>query len=176
MLTLYGEHVFLRALEPEDFDLVFSVENNEEFWEISTNSAPYSRYLIKQYIENSHRDLYEVKQLRLAICRKDKTPVGLIDLFDFEPKHKRAAVGIIISNKSDRGRGFGREALELLCNYCFIHLDFHQLYAGIGIDNVPSQELFEKAGFVRTGHKKDWNLINGEFRDELIYQLIRNVH
>ena len=176
MLTLYGEHIFLRALEPEDFDLIFSVENNEEFWEISTNSTPYSRYIIKQYLENSHKDIYEVKQLRLVISRNDKTPVGLIDLFDFEPKHRRAAVGIVINDKDNRGSGYGAEALELLCNFCFSHLGLHQLYANIGIDNIPSQQLFEKRGFKKSGHKKDWNFINGKFKDELVYQLIQNVH
>ena len=176
MLTLYSKHIFLRALEPEDFDLVFSVENDEEFWEMSTNSTPYSRYIIKQYIENSHKDIYEVKQLRLVICKNDKSPVGLIDLYDFEPKHRRAAIGIIIKNKKDRGNGYAREALELLSDFCFSHLELHQIYANVGIDNVPSQHLFEKAGFTRAGHKKDWNLINGKFRDELLYQLIHNVH
>lgn len=176
MLTLYGEQIFLRALEPEDFDLVFSVENDEGFWEISTNSTPYSKYIIRQYIENSHRDIYEVKQLRLVICDNDKNPVGLIDIFDFEPKHRRAAIGILIKNKENRGKGYGKEALKLLCNFCFAQLEMHQIYANVGIDNVPSQHLFEKAGFVRCGLKKDWNLINGEFKDELVYQLIQNVH
>lgn len=176
MLTLYGETVFLRALEPEDFDLVFSVENNEEFWEISTNSTPYSRHIIREYLANSHRDIYEVKQLRLVICKKDGTPIGLIDLFDFEPKHRRAAIGILISNKDDRGKGYGREALKLLCDYSFTHLAIHQLYANVGIDNVRSRELFERAGFNLVGHKKDWNLVNGQFKDELLYQLIKNVH
>ncbi|GHA34728.1 acetyltransferase [Salinimicrobium marinum] len=176
MLTLYGQNIFLRALEPEDFEMIFSVENNEEFWEISTNSTPYSRYIIKQYIENSHKDIYEVKQLRLVICTNDKTPVGLIDLFNFEPKHRRVAVGIVIDNKENRGSGYGGEALKLLCNFCFAHLGLHQIYANIGIDNVPSQQLFEKAGFKKSGHKKDWNYVNGKFKDELTYQLIHNVH
>ena len=175
MLTLYGNNIFLRALEPEDFDMIFSVENNEEFWEISTNSTPYSRYIIKQYIENSHKDIYEVRQLRLVICTNDKTPVGLIDLFNFEPKHRRVAVGIVINNKENRGSGYGGEALELLCNFCFTHLGLHQIYANIGIDNVPSQHLFEKAGFKKSGQKRDWNYVNGKFKDELIYQLI-DVH
>lgn len=176
MLTLYNENIFLRALEPEDFDLIFSVENNEEFWEVSTNSTPYSKYIIKQYIENSHKDIYEVKQLRLVICKNDKSPIGLIDLFDFEPKHRRAAIGIVIKNKENRGFGYGREALELLCNFCFTHLGIHQVYANVGVDNHPSQQLFEKTGFIRVGLKKDWNFVGGKFKDEFLYQLIENVH
>lgn len=175
MVSLKGNKVYLRALEPEDLDFVFDIENNEEFWEISATNAPYSRYLLKKYIQNSHRDLYEVKQLRLVICKNDRSPVGLIDLFDFEPNNRRAAIGILIRDNSERGQGYGSESLDLLCDYCFRRLGFHQVYANIGTDNVKSQVLFEKAGFVRTGHKKDWNYVDGTFKDELLYQLI-NVH
>ena len=177
MLSLQGKQINLRALEPEDLELLFNIENNREFWEISSTVTPYSKYILKQYLENSHRDIYEVKQLRLVICKgEDNRPMGLIDLFDFEPKHKRAAIGILIQNEGDRGKGYGAEALEILCEYCFNQLDFHQLYANVGAENVPSQGLFEKAGFSLVGSKKDWNLVNGKFRDELLYQLIQNVH
>lgn len=176
MLTLGGKLIYLRALEPEDLDFLFSVENDEDFWEVSATSTPFSRYILRQYIENAHKDIYEVKQLRLVICKKDGTQLGLIDIFDFEPKHRRAAIGIIISSKINREKGFASEALSLVCEYCFRRLDFHQVYASVGTENVPSRLLFENAGFVRTGHKKDWNYIDGMFRDELLYQLIQDVY
>lgn len=177
MLSLQGEIINLRALEPEDLELLFNIENNKEFWEISTTITPYSKFILRQYLENSHRDIYDVKQLRLVICKAaDNEPVGLIDLFDFDPRHKRAAIGILIENGQDRGKGYGAEALALLCEYCFQQLDLHQLVANVGADNIPSQKLFEKAGFLLVGKKKDWNLINGKFKDELLYQLIEHVH
>ncbi len=176
MLTLEGNTVNLRALEPEDLEFLFTIENDEAFWEVSATSTPFSRYVLRQYLENAHKDIYEVKQLRLVICKKDGTPLGLIDIFDFEPKHRRAAIGIVISSKDDREKGFASEALRLVCDYCFRRLDFHQVYAHVGTDNVPSRLLFEKAGFVRAGIKKDWNFIDGKFRDELLYQLIQDVY
>lgn len=177
MLTLKGEKVYLRALEPEDLEFLFDVENTEEFWEVSATSTPYSRYVLKQYLENAHKDIYEVKQLRLVICELNATPLGLIDLFEFEPRHRRAAIGIIIESKTNRNKGFGTEALKLLCDYCFTHLDLHQVYANVGADNASSRLLFEKSDFELTARKKDWNLINGSFQDELTYQLInKNVY
>jgi diamine N-acetyltransferase len=178
MLTLKGEKVYLRALEPDDLDYLYSVENDEEFWEVSSTHAPFSRYVLRQYLENAHRDLYEVKQLRLVICEAgDDSPAGFIDLFDLEPKHNRAAVGILIRNHNSRKKGFGFEALELLCNYCFTHLGLHQIYANVGAENTSSKLLFEKAGFACTARKKDWVRVNGSYKDELIYQLInKDVH
>ncbi len=177
MLTLTGEKVYLRALEPDDLEFLFSVENDEEFWEVSSTSTPYSRFILKQYLENVHKDIYEVKQLRLMICESNGAPAGFIDLFDFDPKNKRAAIGIIIKNKENRQKGFGAEAISLLCNYCFTHLELHQVYANVGTDNVSSKLLFEKCGFELSGCKKEWIRVNGTFKDELLYQLInRNVH
>lgn len=177
MLSLKGDTVKLRALEPEDLELLFNIENNKEFWEVSSTTTPYSRFILKQYLENSHRDIYEVKQLRLVICNAETDePLGLIDLFDFDPRNKRASVGILIENNRNRGKGYGAEALALLREYAFQQLDLHQLVANVGADNLPSQKLFEKAGFELVGTKKDWNLVNGKFKDELLYQLISHVH
>jgi diamine N-acetyltransferase len=176
MLTLRGNKVYLRALEPEDLDFIVKVENSEEFWEISATRVPYSRYLIKKYLQNSHRDIYEVKQLRLMICDLEKTPIGLIDVFDLEPKDRRAALGILIVNETERGKGYGAEVLTLICNYCFTHLDLHQVYANVNEDNLASINLFERNKFEKVGVKKDWINAGGKFKNEILYQLINNVH
>ncbi len=175
MLTLKGENIYLRALEPEDLDFVVEVENTEEFWEVSSTRVPYSRYLIKKYIQNSHRDIFEVKQLRLMICRTDDKKLGMIDVFDLEPRDRRAALGILIVNKEDREKGYATEVLSLISNYCFSHLGLHQIYANVTTDNLASIKLFEKNNFKKAGIKKDWVLIKGKFKDEILYQLI-HVH
>jgi len=175
MLTLKGDKVYLRALEPEDLDFVHDVENTEEFWEISATRVPYSRYLIKKYIQNSHRDIYEVKQLRLMICDLEMNRLGMIDIFDFEPRDRRAALGILIADKEDRNKGYGAEVLSLISNYCFSHLGLHQVYANVTADNQASIKLFENSNFEKVGVKKDWVLIQGKFKDEILFQLL-NVH
>ena len=175
MLTLKGNSVILRALEPEDLDFIHEVENTEEFWEISATRVPYSRYLIKKYIQNSHRDIFDVKQLRLMICSLKGTSLGMIDVFDLDPKDRRAAIGILIVNEEDRGKGYGAEVITLISSYCFAHLGLHQVYANVTVDNLASIKLFEKCGFIKVGIKKDWVQINGKFKDEILYQLI-NVH
>lgn len=174
MVTLKGDKVFLRALEPEDLDFLFTVENDEQFWEVSATNVPFSRYLLRQYLDNSHRDIYDVKQLRLVISQYDHTPLGFIDIFDFDPKNQRAALGILIQSTANRNKGFGFESLQLLCNYCFVQLGLHQVYVNVGADNSSSKLLFEKAGFKCTARKKDWIKVNDGFKDELTYQLINN--
>lgn len=173
MITLKGNTVFLRALEPEDLDFIYEIENDETIWNVSNTNTPYSKFLIRQYLENAHHDIFEAKQLRLAICKNDtETPIGLIDLFDFDPNNNRAGIGIVIKENQDRNSGFGSESLALLINYSFSKLNLHQLFANIDPQNSASITLFTKFGFLKIGTKKQWNLVNGSYQDESLYQLI----
>lgn len=173
MVTLKGQNIFLRALEPEDLEFVYAIENDEAIWEVSNTQTPYSKFLIRQYLENAHQDIYEAKQLRLAICKNQTSEaIGLIDLFDFDPKNSRAGVGIIIQNDEDRNNGYGKEALELVINFSFTQLQLHQLYANIQTENDASIKLFSTFGFQKIGVKRDWTFSKGKFLDEAIFQLI----
>jgi diamine N-acetyltransferase len=174
MVTLQGLNIYLRALEPEDLEFIYRIENDENIWEVSNTQTPYSKFLIRQYLENAHQDIYEAKQLRLAICKTTTSAaIGLIDLFDFDPKNQRAGVGIIIQNETDRNSGFGKEALGLVIDYAFQQLQLHQLFANIGTENTASLSLFTTFGFEKIGVKKDWNFTNNRFQDEALFQLIK---
>lgn len=176
MVTLQGKNIYLRALEPEDLEFVYSIENDESIWEVSNTQTPYSRFLIRQYLENAHQDIYEAKQLRLVICKNQNfNAIGLIDLFDFDPRNNRAGVGILIKNSGDRNSGIGTETLDLLIQYAFTTLNLHQLYANIDLENEASLALFTNFGFQNIGIKKQWNLINGRYKDEALFQLINNL-
>lgn len=173
MKTLKGDNIYIRALEPNDLEFVYAIENDQSIWEVSNTHTPYSRFLVKQYLENAQQDIYEAKQLRLAICQDQDFPaVGLIDLFDFDPKNNRAGVGIVIQDNENRKQNIGSEALELLIEYAFCNLNLHQLYANIGTENEASKALFTKFGFEMSGVKKDWAYVNGKYKDEAIFQLI----
>lgn len=174
MITLKGEHIYLRALEPEDLEFIHTIENDESVWEISNTITPYSKFLIKQYLKQSHKDIFEVKQLRLVISSYDDVALGMIDLFDFDFKNSRAGVGILVKELNDRAKGFGSEALKLLINYSFTHLGLHQLYCNVSEENDISIKLFTKQGFKKIGLKKDWILVNGSYKNEYIFQLINN--
>ena len=175
MITLKGDNIYLRALEPNDLEFVYAMENDQSIWQVSNTQTPYSRFLVKQYLENAQQDIYEAKQLRLAICQDEDFPaIGLIDLFEFDPKNNRAGIGIVIQGTENRKQNIGSEALELLIRYAFHHLNLHQLYANISAENEASIALFTKFGFQKMGIKKDWTLVNGIYKDEDNFQLINN--
>ena len=174
MVRLKGEHIYLRALEPEDLDFVHQIENDTSLWHLSDAQVPYSKFLIKQYLKNAQQHIFEAKQLRLAICTSDDITIGLIDVFDFNVKNKRAGIGIVIQNESNRQKGYGKEALNLLVNYCFGTLHLHQVYANIMDSNQASLKLFENNGFKKIGLKKDWRFDGKAYASEYLLQRLND--
>lgn len=168
-LLSYG-NIVLRALEPDDVEMLYNWENNMEIWELSNTKTPFSKYVLAKYIQESARDIYETRQLRLIIETRDHVPVGAIDLFEFEPYHQRAGVGILIHKTEHRHKGYATDALAALSNYALEVLGLKQLYANIAADNPISINLFEKAGFQQSGLKKNWLKTFTGWKDEVLLQ------
>ena len=173
MNILNSRNISLRALEPEDLEVLYLWENDTSIWHLSNTLVPFSRFLLKQYLENARKDIFELKQLRLIIqLNTEARAIGAIDLFDFDPFHKRAGVGILIADRSRRRKGYAREALDTLMDYCFQVLGLHQLYCNIGCGNNHSMKLFTGAGFTVVGEKKEWLFNGSSFENERMLQRI----
>jgi diamine N-acetyltransferase len=167
------KEIRLRALEPEDLELLYGWENNISYWTISNTIIPFSKYTLKRYLEDSHKSIYETGQVRLMIDHiADDTTIGTIDIFDFDPFHKRAGVGILIANEQYRRKGYATMALKCLINYCFSTLMLHQLHCSILSNNRESIDLFKKVGFIQSGIKKEWIRSPDGYMDEYIFQMI----
>tara|TARA_B100000497_G_C7533569_1_gene323430 strand:- start:260 stop:775 length:516 start_codon:yes stop_codon:yes gene_type:complete len=168
---LEGENIKLRALEPQDLDLFYQWENDSTIWKISQTYTPFSKHILSRYLENAHQDIFTAKQLRLMI-EKDGVSIGTIELFDFEPIHMRAGLGIWIVQESDRRKGYAKEALRLMIEYAFFKLQLNQLYCNISASNQPSINLFSSLDFMLIGAKKKWNKSPNGWEDELMFQLL----
>ncbi len=170
-----GVNLRLRAMEPEDIGYLYRWENDPSIWKVSNTLTPFSSYQISDFIRQAAGDIYQNRQLRLMIelhkGHSSPVPVGTIDLFDFEPHHRRAGIGIMI-DEHFREKGYARESLRILIRYAFEVLQLHQLYANIEVSNKKSIALFENEGFVQCGLKKEWNRTGESWCDEYLYQLI----
>ncbi len=177
MIPLAGENIKLRAVEPSDLDVLYNWENDPENWIVSNTTVPFSKHLLQKYIEGTQTDIYEARQLRLMIDRLEppageQATIGIIDLFDFDPLHRRAGVGILIARKEYRMKGIASEALSILIDYAFGSLQLHQLFCNVSEDNSASLKLFKKFDFLKTGMKRDWIRSNNEWINVLLLQLI----
>lgn len=170
MKLLENECIRLRALEPEDLEFLYKWENDSTLWRFGNTLTPFSKFVLRQYLENATLDIFEAKQVRLIV--EDKVtgkPAGTIDLFDFEPHHSRAGIGILI-DESFQKRSYATQALELMKTYAFGFLKLDQLYAFIPLMNVPSIHLFRKCGFTEAGCLKKWNKVPEGDEDVFVYQ------
>lgn len=169
MGLLQKDGYVLRAPEPEDLACMMQFENTPSLWEVSTPTGPYSRFYLKQYIEQNKNDIYADRQLRLMIETPAKEVAGIIDLFNFDPFHSRAEVGIVVA-ETHRQQGVATLALELLVQFAFDYLGIHQLFAYIDEENEASRRLFSRCQFEECGYLKDWMRIGITYRPVVMMQ------
>ncbi|KXT34939.1 acetyltransferase, GNAT family [Bacteroides uniformis] len=163
-------------MEPEDLEVMYAMENDSQTWDVTNFTVPYSRFVLKQYIENSECDMFADRQLRMMIIRvEDDAVIGTIDITEFSPMHARGEVGIAI-RKEYQGNGYAKEALRLLCDYVFSFLYLKQLIVHISVDNEASICLFESCGFVRCGLLREWWRVGGCYKDVVLLQLLRSTN
>ena len=146
----------LRALEPDDLDFLFALENDPDLWAASDIlPAPISRHTLREYLRHSAVSLAEAGQMRLIISSETGQAVGTLDLYDYSALHQRAGVGITVL-KSERRQGYAHGALMQLLPYARESLRLHQLYCTIATGNQGSINLFKKVGFREIGVRQEW--------------------
>ena len=146
----------LRKIEPSDLPFLYQWENDATMWSDSDTHNPLSRHELRQYIESSMGDIYQDGQLRLVIDDEGVT-LGCIDLFDFDARNRKAAIGMYIAPNM-RGKGFGKKSVELLLDYVFDFLKLKMVYAIIGVKNHSCSRIYESLGFIPSSILKAWTL------------------
>ena len=165
------EKISLRAIEPSDLELLYLWENDADVWRVSGTMAPLSRDRLARFISEQCYDIYATRQMRLIID-VDDVAVGSVDLFDFEPLHRRLGLGILIYADEHRRRGYASRVIDMIKEYARNALDLKQIWVTIDEDNPASIALFESCGFVLSARRKEWINRAGRFIDELEYQFI----
>ena len=163
----------LRAIEPEDLEILYEWENDSSIWIYGDTLTPYSKYAIKQYIVDSSQDIFTTKQLRfMVVANLDQRTIGTIDLFDFSPNDRRVSVGVLIHDISDRSKGYGDVTLKLIMEYCSSILNIHTIHCNILSENKPCIQLFRNNDFTYVGTLKDWMFINNKWHNIEVYTKI----
>ena len=166
--------VHLRAIEPEDLDMLYRIENDVRLWDVSTTNVPYSRYLLHEYVANSTGDIYTDKQVRLIIEDQAGNTVGIADLSDFDPRHNRAEIGLVIEQHY-RHQGYAQAAVIQLHHYAFHVLHLHQLYAIIAVANEATLDIFRMMNYRQTAILKDWLFDGQAYADAAVMQICKDI-
>lgn len=151
-------------MEPEDLDMLYTVENDMKTWDIGVTNVPYSRYTLHDYIANASGDIYVDRQVRLIIVNAEGEAVGMVDIVDFDPRHQRAEVGIVIA-AAHRRHGYATAAIAAIADYSLRIVHLHQLYAYADSRNEASLRLFQRMGYEVGARLKDWLYDGHEYHD-----------
>ena len=163
--------VCLRALEPEDFDFLYRVENDRTLWDCGLTNVPYSRHLLRNYILSARNDIYADGQVRLIVENDAGKVIGVADLVNFDPRHQRAEIGLVVLSEYRR-MGYGTAIVKRLIHAARHTLHLHQVYVCVGVENVKSIALFTRMGFSATARLKEWLYVGGKYQDALWMQYL----
>lgn len=170
ILLLENEILKLRAVEPDDLEMLYIWENDPQLWLVGNTRQPLSKFALKQYIIDTHKDIYESRQLRLMIVEKKiNQTVGTVDLYDYDIFNSRIALGLFV-DKNYQGHGLATQALRLVEDYVFNYLQLHQLYCHISTQNIASRSMFEKEGYENSTILQKWIKTSTGYEDIIIFQ------
>lgn len=161
----------LRAIEPEDLDLLYRIENDVRLWNVGNTNVPYSRYTLHEYVANATDDIYVDRQVRMMVENGAGEIVGIADVVNFDPSNCRAEVGLIVLD-AFRRQGYGSSILSAVADYAVGVLHLHQLYAFCDVRNEASLELFRKMGYQASMTITDWLYDGREYHNAILMQLV----
>lgn len=171
-MNIYGERIVLRALKPEDNDMLLELINDPETEAlIGGKTWPISmQHQVKWLSEQESNTAI----FRCAIAeRKSDNALGTIILNEIDYQNGTAQIHIKLAKKSGvRGNGYGTEALKVAVKYAFEEMRLHCIYANILSYNSVSQHLFEKCGFKREGILRDRAYKGGSYMDVYSYSIL----
>ena len=168
-MTTNSKNTQLRAMEPEDLELLYTIENDSEVWDVTSAKAHYSRYAIKQYLAQQPQEISIAGELRLVITTATGEAVGLVDLTSYSPTDRTAEIGITIL-KSHRGKGHGKEAIEEIERYAKQMLNMRMLYAHTLACNESANKLFTACGYEAVATLPEWQFHMGKYENLMVFK------
>lgn len=170
-----SERVFLRALEIEDYKLISKWRNDINVTRYLCGNAYFvSSEREKKSIENKILD--DSRNLYLGVCLiEDERIIGYVQINNIDLRNQKAEWGgTLIGERGLLGKGYGEEASRLLLKFLFEQYPINKCYGYCLSEHPVTASLFEKFGFRKDGVLRQEVFKNGEFKDILLYSILRN--
>ncbi|MEV7844574.1 GNAT family N-acetyltransferase [Streptomyces cyaneofuscatus] len=168
--VLAGERVLLRPFTGDDADAIAEIIKDPEV--IRYTFEPSSELTLERlrtwYGSRGDQD----DRLDLAVTdRTTGEVVGEVVLYDVDQINRNCAFRTLIG-PSGRGRGLGTEATRLIVGYGFEHIGLHRIQLDVYAANHRARRVYEKVGFTAEGVRRQVQLREGTWRDELVMSIL----
>ena len=159
-------------MEPSDTDDVVRWRRDPEIREQLFADQPPTRESHLQWLAdiNARGDRQEF----MIIERVTGRSIGTIGLSNVDRQNLRAEYGILVGDADARGKGYAREASELILRYAFDQLGLHRVYLHSFADNAAAVRLYKRVGFRLEGTLRHHVLKRGVFRDVVVMAMLQH--
>lgn len=169
------EENYLAVLEPRHskellYQLIDSSRENIGRWltfPTITNNVEDSL----TFIEKSLRRLSENNGYWAGIWHKG-TIAGSIGFLYMDWKARKTEIGYWLGDEYI-GKGLATKAAKLLINHSFEELDLKKVEINVASGNLKSKAIPERLGFTAKGTIRNYEYLNGEYHDRIIYGLLK---
>ena len=171
---LEGKNVNLRKVEKEDVDFQFACFNQIDFWGKYTHPVieQVPKWFVMQMIDNYPNDFQKaLEDNPFIILKKDGTKIGLIFQFTNQPYGTLEFGGFLVP--SERGKGYGTEATQLMVDYLFLSKDIVRIQTATNVRNIGAQKTLKKVGFQMEGVIRKSQLVRGVWNDFYLFSILR---
>lgn len=172
MQFLRGTHLYLREVRVSDVNETYHrwLNDPEVTRWLETRYTPHSLDDIRAFVQRLDGSRDEVF---LAICLLDQhRHIGNIKLGPINWIHRYGDISLLIGEKDCWGKGYAREAIQLICKFAFGTLNLRKVNAGCYATNIGSLRAFEKVGFRHEGTLKGQFQVDGKPIDHLLLGLL----
>lgn len=174
MPYIYGDRLYLRALEAEDWEYGYRWINNPKTTHYLPIHRPYSALKERAWYEKHAAGDSETEYQFGIVLTEDDHYIGNTSLFDVNWRNRQAEVGILIGEEDDRGKGYGSEALRLLLAFAFDHLGLHRVWLRVFAENDRAIKAYQRTGFKQEGVTRDDEFYDGAFHDTFVMSVLEH--
>ncbi|MDU4938089.1 MAG: GNAT family protein [Clostridium sp.] len=176
LVNIEGRNFNIKLLTPEHAQnlLDYYIRNKkhlEPFEPLRDNSF-YTYEVQKNILSDSYRQFLNGTAVDLGIF-KDDYLIGKLKLSNIVYGIFKSGILGYSIDKDEQGKGYMKEAVNLVVNYAFEDLDLHRVEASALVDNEPSKHVLIGCGFTELGINKKYLYINGGWKDHITYYKVR---
>jgi len=169
---LEGKLVYLRPLTSADLPQLAVWFNDPVIRGQTGEVFPTDAAGVEEFLARVHND--KERAWFGIVLQEDDRLIGETGLLRMFPAWRSTDLSIIIGDSSAHGKGYGREAMELLLDYAFGYLNMHRVSIGVVGSNQAALRFYERAGFKHEGVFRDGYFYDHHYQDFIMMSLLED--
>lgn len=165
-----GRRIRLRAIEPDDLPDYHRWLNDPDVIRHLSIYAPLSMPDEEAWYDAMRSD---ANQVAFAIETEAGQHIGNVGLMDINSKDRSAELGIVIGDKEQWGKGYGRDAIQTMLTFAFGEMNLNRIYLRVFADHASAVELYRRRGFVEEGRLRENIYAEGRYHDMLLMSILK---